>query len=237
MAVVEKAVTLGVEEIQLYRLKVEAYGDYQGPIKHLRQIRPDAFPTADESLMMKQMAIEILAEHGYHENLRRVYSKERKHYSRYAHNQCCMLYDQIGLGLTAFSSLRDRFGLNTQSFEEYYAAIEAGRLPLNRGLVRSHEEQMRWAIILPLKNRDVQKGLFQKRTGESLDRVFRQKIDRLKTYGLLEEDAKSLTLTSLGAFFADEVAEQFCHPDYLPFPRPAYGPGPMNPYNDCQPFA
>jgi oxygen-independent coproporphyrinogen-3 oxidase len=230
--VVEKACTLGVEEIQLYRLKVEAYGDYQGPIKQLRQIRPESFPSADESLMMKQVAIDILAEHGYNENLRRVFSKERKHYSHYAYNQCCMLYDQIGLGLTAFSSLRDRFGLNTPSFEEYYASIEAGRLPLNRGLVRSAEEQVRWSIILPVKNRDVRKNLFTKRTGRSLDQVFRAKIDNLKAFGLLEETDKTLHLTSLGAFFADEVAEQFCHPSYLPYPSASYGDGPLNPYNN-----
>mgnify|MGYP000892635568 CR=1 FL=1 len=233
--VVEKAVTLGVEEIQLYRLKIEAYGDFQGPIKHLQQVHPELFPTADDSLLMKQMAVDVLAEHGYHENLRRVYSREKKHFSRYAHNQCCMLYDQIGLGLTAFSSLRDRFGLNTPSFEEYYASIEAGRLPLNRGLIRSTEEQMRWAIILPLKNRDVRKDLFLKRTGRSLDQVFRAKIENLKTHGLLVEDEKAMVLTELGAFFADEVAEQFSHPDYVPFPRSAYADGPLNPYNHCQP--
>jgi len=233
--VMEKAVTLGVEEIQLYRLKVDAYGDYQGPIKHLRQLRPETFPSAEEALMMKQLAVDILAEHGYHENLRRVYSKAPKYFSRYAHNQCCMLYDEIGLGLTAFSSLRDRFGLNTPSFEEYYAAIEAGRLPLNRGLVRSPDQQMRWSIILPVKNRDVRKDLFQKRTGESLDRVFRPKIERLKAFGLVTEDEKALAVTSLGAFFADEVAEQFSHPDHIPFPRSAYADGPLNPYNDCEP--
>jgi len=233
--VMEKAVTLGVEEIQLYRLKVDAYGDYQGPIKHLRQLRPETFPSAEEALMMKQLAVDILAEHGYHENLRRVYSKAPKNFSRYAHTHCCMLYDEIGLGLTAFSSLRDRFGLNTPSFEEYYAAIEAGRLPLNRGLVRSPDQQMRWSIILPVKNRDVRKDLFQKRTGESLDRVFRPKIERLKAFGLVTEDEKALAVTSLGAFFADEVAEQFSHPDHIPFPRSAYADGPLNPYNDCEP--
>jgi oxygen-independent coproporphyrinogen-3 oxidase len=230
--VIEKAVALGVEEIQLYRLKVEAYGDYQGPIRHLRQTDPETFPDAEEALMMKQLAIDVLAEHGYHENLRRVFSKERKHYSRYAHNQCCMLYDEIGFGLTAFSSLRDRFGLNTQYFPDYYAAIEAGRLPLNRGLVRSPEEQMRWAIVLPLKNRDVRKDLFHERTGRSLDRVFRAKIENLKAFGLLVEDERSLELTPLGAFFADEVAEQFCHPRHLPFPEDAYAPGPLNPYRN-----
>jgi oxygen-independent coproporphyrinogen-3 oxidase len=235
MDVMERAVTLGVDEIQLYRLKVEAYGDYQGPIKQLREIRPESFPSNDETLMMKQLAIDILAAHGYRETLRRVFARDPKHYSRYAHNQCCMLYDQLGLGLTAFSSLRDRFGLNTPRFDEYYAAIDAGRLPLNRGLIRSPEQQMRWAIILSLKNRDVRKDLFQKRTGVALETVFRGKIEKLKNGGLLAEDQRTLSLTPLGEFFADEVAEQFCHPDYLPFPRSAYADGPLNPYQDCEP--
>lgn len=233
--VIEKAAGLGVHEIQLYRLKLEAYGDFQGPIKRLKELHPEQFPTPEESLMMKQLAVDVLAEHGYHENLRRVYSKETKHYSRYAHNQCCMLYDEIGLGLTAFSSLRDRFGLNTQFFDQYYAQIEAGRLPLNRGLVRDRQQQIRWSIILPLKNRDVRKDLFRKRTGESLDEVFRPKIERLKSAGLLVEDEKTVALTPLGAFFADEVAEQFNHPDHIPYPRDAYSDGPLNPYNDCDP--
>ena len=233
--VMEQAVTLGVEEIQLYRLKVEAYGDYQAPIKKFKERRSDEVPTVEEAVIMKQTAIEILNEHGYYENLRRVFSKERKHFSRYAHNQCCMLYDEIGLGLTAFSSLRDRFGLNTQYFDEYYSKIDEGRLPLNRGLVRSPEEQMRWAIILPLKNRDVRKKLFKKVTGASIDQVFRKKIDKLKSFGLIEEDEKSIELTKLGAFFADEVAEQFNHPDYMPFLSSAYARGRLHPYDDCEP--
>ena len=232
---IEKAVKLGVHEIQLYRLKVEAYGDFQGPVKKYMSIHPEVVPTADETIMMKQLAIDILAENGYTENLRRVYTREKKHISWYAFNQCCNLFDEIGLGLTAFSSLRDRFGLNTQYFDEYYAKIEAGRLPLNRGIVRSPSEQMRWAIILPLKNSDARKGLFTKRTGRSLDAVFRAKIETLKAFGIVTEDDKRLALTPLGTFFADEVAEQFNAPQYKPYPRDAYAEGPLNPYLDCDP--
>src|ERR1700730_9443556 len=152
--------------------------------------------------MMKQLAIDLLAENGYHENLRRVYTKERKHYSCYAHNQCCELFDEIGFGLTAFSSLRDRFVLNTANFGEYYKLIEEGKLPLDRGKHRDKDAQMRWAIVLPIKNRDVYKSTFKEVSGESLDNVFRKKIDRLKSYGLLREDDVTLGLTAHGAFFA-----------------------------------
>jgi oxygen-independent coproporphyrinogen-3 oxidase len=234
--VMEQAVSLDVEEIQLYRLKVEAYGDYQAAIKGLREKGWQEFPTVAETLTMKQVAIEILNGNGYYENLRRVFTKEQKYYSHYADNQCCGLLDQLGFGLTAFSSLRDRFGLNTQSFEEYYAQIEEGKLPLNRGLVRNQEEQVRWAIILPLKNRCVWKQHFQQVTGgASLDGLFRPKIEKLKSFGLIAEDADKIELTELGSFFADEVAQQFHHPHYIPFPPDAYARGPLYPYDNREP--
>ena len=230
--VMEKAVTLDTEEIQLYRLKVEAYGDFQAPLKKLLQMRPDNNIPPEETLAMKQLAIDILNNAGYHENLRRVFTRDKKYVSHYARNQCCYLLDEMGLGLTAFSSLRNRYGLNTANWDEYYKNIENGRLPLNRGLVRSQEEQVRWAIILPLKNLDIWKPTFTERTGLNLDETFRPRIENLKKYGLVTETDKKIALTTLGCFFADEVAESFAAPQYIPFPRSAYADGPLNPYVD-----
>jgi oxygen-independent coproporphyrinogen-3 oxidase len=235
--VMKEAVTLGTEEIQLYRLKIDAYGDYQGPIKNYIEKRPDEVVSNEETIMMKQLAIDILAENGYHENLRRVFTKERKHYSCYAHNQCCELFDEIGFGLTAFSSLRDRFVLNTANFGDYYKLIEGGKLPLDRGKRRDKDAQMRWAIVLPIKNRDVYKSTFKEVSGESLDDVFRPKIERLKAYGLVREDDITMGLTPYGAFFADEIAQQFHAEEHIPYRRDEYADGPLNPYNDTDPYA
>lgn len=235
-AMVERACQLGVEEIQMYRLKIDAYGDFQGPVKQMIEKHPEKVPTIEQTIVMKQLAIDIMAEYGYTENLRRVFSKEYKHHSRYAHNQCCRLLDQIGIGLTAFSSLRDRFALNCQNFDEYYEFIDAGHLPINRGIIRSAEEQMRWAVVLPLKNRSARKSDFRRVTGgQELDTVFRDKIAKLTEAGLVEENAERLVLTKLGAFFADEVAQQFQHPDYMPYPAEHYDRGPLHPWNDCMP--
>src|SRR5260221_10939311 len=118
-----EAVTLGTEEIQLYRLKVEAYGDYQGPIKNYMEKRPDEVVSNEETIMMKQLAIDILAENGYHENLRRVFFKKNKHYSCYSHKQSCEVFFEVGVGLTAFSSFCGRFVFYTQKFLEYYKKI------------------------------------------------------------------------------------------------------------------
>ncbi|MBN3040895.1 MAG: radical SAM protein [Candidatus Omnitrophica bacterium] len=233
--VMNKAISLQTEEIQLYRLKVIPYGDHQGFVQKKFFDNPDEFLEPETAITMKELAILILEENGYKENLRRVFTKKREDYSHYADNQCCKLYDEVGFGLTAFSSLRDRFGLNTQDFQEYYSMIDQEKLPLNRGLVRNEDDQLRWCIILPLKNREVLKKFFKMQTGVSLDQVFRKKIERLKENGLLHEDDKMLSLTKLGAFFADEVCQQFHRPDYMPYPQQAYAQGELNPYFDCNP--
>lgn len=230
--VMERAVLLPVEEIQLYRLKVLAYGDLQGHILKIRQQSPSGIPSFDVMMTMKLIGIEILRRNGFHENLRRVYSKEKKHFSHYAHNQCCMLFDQIGFGLTAFSSLRDRFALNTQSFQDYYDSIEKGQLPINRGCIRTPEQQLRWALILPLKNRNVRKSYFEKIAGIPLDNVFVKKMERLKQHGLLEEIGGMIQLTELGGLVADEVVEQFNSNEFMPFPEEAYASGALNPFLD-----
>ena len=228
--VMEKALATEVDEIQFYRLKVIPYGDQKGTIQKVRQIKPHEVPEPETAILMKQIAIDMLAEKGYHENLRRVFTTKKSNIPMYAFNQCCQLLDEIGLGQTAFSSLRDRFNINTQYFDEYYNRIAAGKLPINRGIVRDPEQQARWAIILPLKNYFIQKKLFEKVTGLPFDDIFREKFVQLKDFGLITETDSRIQLTKLGAFFSDEVVEQFSQKDYIPFPEDNYADGPLNPY-------
>jgi len=233
---VEEACSLGVHEIQLYRLKIEAYGDHQGAVKNYVEHRPEEYPCNEDQFVMKQSAILMLKHYGYTEHLRRVFSRHAGDYSVYAHNQCCVQFDQLGIGLTAFSSLRDRFGLATQNFDEYYSLIESGRLPINRGYRRSAEDQLRWGIILPIKNRSVRRGNYGRLTGMDLNYVFKAKIAALEKHGLLRKSVQSIEVTPLGAFFADEVAQQFHHPDFIPYPRDQYAVGPLNPYENNTPL-
>ena len=228
--VIEESCKLGVHEIQLYRLKVEAYGDHQGAVKNYMEKKPEEAPSNEEQFLMKQSAILMLNHYGYFENLRRVFSRRRGDYSVYAHNQCCVQFDQIGIGLTSFSSMRDRFAIMTQNFEEYYETIAKGHLPINRGYIRTTEDQARWGIVLPLKNRDVRPVNYNRVAGLDLHKVFRGKVEALKAHGVLEETDSKLALTPLGAFFADEIAQQFHHPDFIPYPKDDYLDGPLNPY-------
>src|SRR5260221_1520961 len=107
--VMKEAVTLGTEEIQLYRLKIEAYGDYQGPIKNYIEKRPDEVVSNEETIMMKQLAIDILAENGYHENLRRGFSKKNKNYTCLAPNPNVVLFCVKWCGLRPRTQFAGQF--------------------------------------------------------------------------------------------------------------------------------
>jgi oxygen-independent coproporphyrinogen-3 oxidase len=63
-----------------------------------------------------------------------------------------------------------------------------------------------------------------------MDEVFRGKIEALKSHGLVQETDRALGVTKLGAFFADEIAQQFHSADFVPYPRSEYAEGPLNPY-------
>ncbi len=238
--VIERACLLHKEgltdEIQLYRLKVDAYGDFQGIIGLLYDRDPAMFPDFEETMMQKAVAEEVLKRYGLKGNLRRVYTKNPYIYSHYAYNQCCAQLDQIGLGLTAFSSLRDRFFINTDSFEEYYEKTDAGMLALNRGYVRDREQQLRWSIILPLKNTEVRKDRFRRINNMEIEQCFRKKWKKLMDAGLVVDKPvlgyPSYTMTELGKFVADEVAEEFNSNEFLPWREDEYIHGDLYPYAD-----
>lgn len=230
--VLEEACTLGTEEIQLYRLKIEPYGDQEGTIKRFSGYHPDELISVEDTIRMKEMSVLVLEDHGYRENLRRVFTKKKNNISLYAYNQCCRLKDEVGFGLSAFSSLNDRFMINTPDFDEYYRRTEAGMIAANRCLIRNADQQMRWSIILPLKNYFIDKKLFRERNnGVALETVFQPQFALLKKYGLATEDDKKVQLTEKGAFYSDELVHLFYEPQHQSFPANDFMSGCLNPYN------
>lgn len=228
--VIEEACTLGVDEIQLYRLKIEPYGDQEGSILRFSHYHKDELVSVEDTIRMKELSNIILAEHGYHENLRRVFTRDKRNISLYAYNQCCRLKDQVGFGLSAFSSLNDRFLINTPNFEEYYERANAGQIAANRGLLRTADQQMRWSAILPLKNYHIDKKLFAKINGIDVGDVFGKQIELLKRYGFATETDNRVELTEKGAFYSDEIVHLFYEPQHQSFPAEDFEENELNPY-------
>ncbi len=228
--VMEEACTLGTDEIQLYRLKIEPYGDQEGTIKKFSAYHEDELISVEDTIRMKEISDLILKDHGYTENLRRVFTKSKKNISLYAYNQCCRLRDEVGFGLSAFSSLHDRFMINTPSFEEYYRRTETGEIAANRCLIRNADQQMRWSTILPLKNYFIDKKRFKQMNGIDVETVYPRQFSLLKQYGLITEDERKIELTKRGAFYSDEIVHVFYEQQHQSFPPEDFVAGCLNPY-------
>ncbi len=229
--VMEEACKLDVDEIQLYRLKIEPYGDQEGTIKRFSAYHENELISVEDTIRMKEISNLILDDNGFHENLRRVYRKNKGVISLYAYNQCCRLKDEVGFGLSAFSSLNDRFMINTPNFSEYYQRTENGEIAANRCLIRNQDQQIRWSIILPLKNYYIDKKTFKERTGVNLTEVFQDKFNLLKKHEFIIEDEKKIKLTPKGAFYSDELVHIFYEQQHQSFPYEDFLKGELNPYN------
>lgn len=221
-----ECVNLGIEGYQLYRLRIRPHGDRPGNIIRQANKNPDRFPETEEILLMKYLGIMISREHGYDEHQTRCFAKKPEDISHYLRDWAADLADVAGVGVSSWSNLRGVFSMNVgdQNLESYYSLIDQGKVSVNRGKIRTHDDQVRRAFILPLKNMQVNKQMFTARTGEAINDYFASEVTWLKQLGMLEEDNDNIWLTGLGRFFADEVATQFFDPDYLPFPEVARAP-------------
>ena len=224
---VDEALKLDPEEIQFYRLKIDHYGQGEGPIEKLYDRAPGRFTTNETQILMKQMAILMVEEKGYKENLVRVFTKTPELTSHYTTDQCCKLMDTVGVGPSAFSSFRDRFVIQEPDIAKWTADVKAGKLPVFQGLVRDRDQQLRWNMVLPLKNSEVYKDYYEERTGERAEVVFKAELDILKAHDLVWEDDVMIRLSRKGKFFADEICQQLGHPDYLPHAENGYEDGPL----------
>ncbi|MDH5729456.1 MAG: coproporphyrinogen III oxidase family protein [Gammaproteobacteria bacterium] len=216
-----QAVELDIEGYQLYRLRVKQHGDRQGNIITQFNKKPDVFPDADTIQLMKHLGIMISEDHGFHEYQTRIFAKKENDISHYLRDWCCGLTDVVGVGVSSWSNLRGVFTLNVgdTSLQTYYDLIDQGKVAINRGKIRTNDDELRRNFILPLKNMKVDKSYYKLLTGITVDEVFGAEIEWLATIGVIEQNNDYVWLSKLGRFFADEVTTQFFNHDYLPFPE------------------
>lgn len=233
--VVQEAIGMGVDEVQIYRLKVVPVRTSEGSIAREFARHPERFPSVEETMLMLRAAILLLRDRGYDETMRRFYARTPQDYSHYLHDQMVALGDQVAFGHTAYSLLRDRFAQNSRDARRYERTVRSGALPIEHGLLLDDDTLLRRAFSMPLRYLRVDPDRFRAVTGRSPLDVFGVKVGRMMDEGLIEEHEGGLRLTDWGAVFTHEIAQSFHDPAFLRFPREAFEDGPLSPYRDNSP--
>ncbi len=135
--------------------------------------------------------------------------------------------DQVGVGVTSIGDVGGAYAANQKNLARYQRAVESGRLPVERGLVRSPEDELRGEVIRSLIcTLGVRWNRIRERFGVEPAAHFRKALAALEPLaadGLVEIEPTGITVTPLGRFFLRNICMPFdAHLDPAPAGRPLY---------------
>tara|TARA_R110002096_G_scaffold40525_6_gene110085 strand:+ start:3573 stop:4949 length:1377 start_codon:yes stop_codon:yes gene_type:complete len=119
--------------------------------------------------------------------------------------------DMLSFGVTSISEVAGAFAQNVKQLNQYREHLNAGRLPVERGMRRSEDDEKRRAIILDLMCRfsldyDAHGG------AEAFRQQYSSAIEALAPMaedGLIELDDHGIRVTPIGRLFVRNVAMPF----------------------------
>ena len=205
------------------RLSIFNYAHLPERFKPQRRIDEKDLPPAQEKLAIYQNTIRQLADAGYvfigmdHFSLPQdelALAQERgqlhRNFQGYTTHTDCNL---VSFGTSAISYMDDCYTQNHYTLDDYYRDLDAGNLPIAKGLCLTPDDQLRRYIIMELLCHfvlDIER--LEKKFEIEFNAYFRSELHRLKEMqkdGLLELSSNTLAITPKGRLLARVVCMVF----------------------------
>jgi oxygen-independent coproporphyrinogen III oxidase len=124
--------------------------------------------------------------------------------------------DLLACGVSAIGEVQGAFAQNTKSLATYYAALDAGRLPIERGYVLDGDDRLRRHVIMQLMcNFRVDRREVERRFDVTFGEYFRLELEELEAedgpvaQGFLEIRPDRLAVLPDGRFFVRNICMAF----------------------------
>ena len=213
------------------RVATYGYAHLPGRFKAQRQIDAAELPNAAERLALLGLTIRTLTDAGYRyigmdhfalpaDELARAqeHGTLQRNFQGYSTHGAC---DMIGLGMTSIGRIGDAYVQNAKDIVGYYAALDAGRLPVARGLVLDADDRIRGdAIQRIMCDGVIEIGPFEARHQIDFAVYFARELmqrRKLATDGLIVLSPTRIAATARGRLLLRIVA--MCFDAYLSRPR------------------
>ncbi len=205
------------------RLSVFNYAHLPELFKTQRQIDAASLPAPAEKLAILQHTIERLTAAGYvyigmdhfarPDDELAVAQREGSLYRNFqgysTHADC----DLVAMGITAIGKVGDSYSQNVKTLDEYSALLDAGHLPVFRGIVLSDDDKLRRAIITQLI---CHFELNFARIEQAFNIRFRdyfaaelEECEAMQADGLLDVDAHSIVVRPAGKLLIRNICMVF----------------------------
>jgi oxygen-independent coproporphyrinogen-3 oxidase len=122
--------------------------------------------------------------------------------------------DMVGLGVSAIGDVAGAFAQNTKKLSTYYADLEAGRFPVERGYMLDPDDRLRRALITELMcNFRIDPVALGARFSIGFDHYFARELDELAAGpiadGLIAREGGALEVTPAGRLLVRNIAMIF----------------------------
>jgi len=205
------------------RISVYNYAHLPHIFKPQRRISEADLPLAADKLNILSNTIERLTEAGYvfigmdhfakpDDELAIAQKEGRLHrnFQGYSTQAEC---DLLAFGISSIGKVDDCYSQNVRTLDEYYTILDAGHLPVLRGLQLDQDDLLRRELIGQLMCQfALNTEMFAKEHQISFSNYFKNEIEDLKTLedaGLLEWHGNSMKVPIKGRLLARRVAMTF----------------------------
>ncbi|MBI5136516.1 MAG: oxygen-independent coproporphyrinogen III oxidase [Nitrospirae bacterium] len=191
--------------------------------KHQVLIPEDLLPTPAQKLDIFEMVSNRFADAGYvfigmdhfakpDDEIARAQREGTlyRNFQGYTTHAGCDLY---AFGITAIGQLRRSYTQNVKKLSDYYAALDNGELPVERGILLTDEDLLRREVITRLMcDFALDPAMFETRYGIDFDTHFAHALaefDGFAADGLVTKDGRKFTVTPAGRLLIRNMAMPF----------------------------
>ena len=215
---VSRVIAMSPDRIALYN-----YAHLPSVFMPQRRINEDELPSAATKLDILQNSVQQLAEAGYvfigmdhfakpDDELTRALQQGRlqRNFQGYSTHADC---DMIGLGVSSIGKIGPCYTQNEKELDAYYAALDAGHLPVLRGMTLTQDDILRRSVIQALMCRfSLSVEAIEQTFAINFADYFAEELPQIRAFqqeGLLTFDGDFLMVAPKGRFLIRNTAMVF----------------------------
>lgn len=205
------------------RIAVFNYAHVPWMKKHQQLIHPEDLPTPEQKLDILKMTIELLASHGYEyigmdhfakpTDELATSQKEKTLYRNFQGYSTKSGADLYGFGMSSISHFQNVYAQNEKNLQDYYKAIDAGRLATHVGYRMTEDDHIRKYVIMRLMcDLELNLATVNERFGIDFKRYFESSLPQLKRFvddGLVEISHGKISIIGAGRLLLRNIAMCF----------------------------
>jgi oxygen-independent coproporphyrinogen-3 oxidase len=208
------------------RIAVYSYAHVPWLRPHQKRIRPADLPDAALKFDLIGAAVDLFGDAGYlaigmdhfalPDDELAVAARARRLHRNFMGYTTRPATDMVGAGISAIGDVRGAFAQNLKKLSAYYAALDAGRFPIERGHPLSPDDLIRRHVITELMcNFHIERGDVLARFGIDFDSYFATELASLVapggavSDGFLSVTPDALDVTTRGRLFVRNICMHF----------------------------